>query len=107
MPRYRVDAGGIYASSGEEIKIGTVLDLKEAPAQWSGRLTALDAPVTENHEFVASASYEAVEGKGGWYVINDADGNQVGKGVRQDVAEEFNAKDADGKIAFVQEHVKA
>lgn len=110
MGRYRITEPGIFGPDGE-IEVGTVFELAEDPKGWHGRYIDLDAKVTSEHEGVNNAepvvkTYSAVEGTNGWWVINDEAGTQVGKGIRKDVAEEFNAKDDAAKAEFVADHSK-
>lgn len=41
--KIQITGGGIFNSAGEEIPVGTELDVKSEPAGWAGRYTVLKA----------------------------------------------------------------
>lgn len=106
--RIKITAGGIYDGEGRELQVGEEFEVAEEPKGWLGRYETIGQTTTTDDKktFVASSSYEAVEGKQGWYNIKDAEGNVLGKGIRKDEAEAFNAKTLDEQVAFVTEHVQ-
>ena len=100
---------GIYGKDGEEMEVGTVLNLKEEPKGWAGRYDILDGDEAKDkggaktaivNPAEAKAPFQAKDKGGGWWAIYDADGKEV-KSLRKDDAEIFNALSDEDKAAHV------
>lgn len=103
--RIKITAGGIYGANGAEVPIGTELTVKEEPTGWAGRYTVLGAESAEKTPVTnePKGPFEARDKGQGWWAIYDADGAEVGKAMRKDDAEAFNAASDDDKAAFLAE----
>lgn len=108
--RVKITAGGIYGNDGE-IPIGTTLDVKDEPTAWAGRYEVISGD-DEGKEAVtnpadpAPSAYSIKEKGAGWYAIVDAQGEEVGKALRKDDAEAFEALTDQDKADFAAEHAK-
>lgn len=104
-----LNSTGIYGKDGEEMEVGTVLNVKEEPKGWAGRYEVLDGEEAKEkggktaivNPADAKAPFEAKEKGGGWWAITDADGNAVGKSFKKEDAELFNSSSDEEKAAYV------
>ena len=110
--RIKITAGGIYGGDGQEVPVGTELTVKGEPTGWAGRYQVLSGsgegktPVT-NPEGGETGDYTVQDGGNGWWSILDANGQKVGKGLREDDAKAFEGLSDEDKAAFATEHAKA
>lgn len=106
----KITSGGIFASTGEEIAIGTELTVSKEPTAWSGRYTVLSSGDDTGKTFVTGDAAPtgpkgpfAVKDDGsGWHGIYDADDQKV-KSLRKDDAEAFASLSADDQVAYLTE----
>ena len=129
--KIQVTAPGIYNSKGEEIPVGTELDVKTEPTGWAGRYTVIggkgaaekvavtnpdDSPKTKAEPKAEPEKapekpapvgpFTVKDASPGWYAIVDGAGATVGKNVRKADAEAFGALSDEDKAAFAAEHAK-
>lgn len=102
----QITGGGIYASDGSEIPVGTELSLKAEPTAWAGRYVVLsdDAGKTPVVNPAADALLAKHRG-GGSYSVMKGDEEVLDK-LTRDQAEAFNALSADDQ-ALAIEYAKA
>ena len=114
--RIKITAPGIYASTGEEIPVGTELDIADhddtTPHPWAGRFETIsgsrDGKTPINNDTPAPVGpFTVGEKSPGWYSIKDGSGSEVGKALRKDDADAFETLSDDDKTAFAAEHAKA
>lgn len=109
--RIKITAGGIYGGDGKEVPIGTEVTVTEEPTAWAGRYEVISGDgagktaVTNDEPPVGP--FTVVDGGKGWWTIQDAKGEKVGKGLREDDAKAFADLSADDQTAFAAEHAKA
>lgn len=112
--KIEITARGIHGVDGEELPIGTVLDLKEEPTALAGRYRVVSGGKTEGKTAVTNPAktdvaegpklpLEAKDSGGGWYTVTDADGAEHGKKLRKEDAEAFNALSDEDKLALLKD----
>lgn len=79
-------------------------ELEAENASLKGRLETALADRAPGAGDQGERLYEARDTGSGWWTIFDQDENEVGKKIRRDDAEAFNAKTDEEKAAFVAEH---
>lgn len=108
--KIRITKPGIFAAAGE-IKVGTVMDVKDEPKGWAGRYevvsggkgkTAVTNPAKRSGNPVVPG-YAVTEKSPGWFVVAK-DGEPVTKAMRKDDLEGFDAMSDEDKDAFVDLH---
>lgn len=107
--RIKITKGGIFGMSTSanptgEIPVGTIIAVKSEPLAWAGRYEVIDAGDGEV-EIVnpdLTAKIEARDTGSGWWTIFDAEGNEVGKKIRKEEAEAFNAFSDAEKAEYLQ-----
>ena len=107
--KIKITAGGIFDGKGVEIPIGTEMNLESEPTDLAGRYVVLDGEgraLTVNPAQdppTGGAPYEArpKDGSAGWFQVYDSAGAAVGKAMREDDANSFNAMSDEDKAAFV------
>lgn len=109
--RIKIIAGGIYDGEGKEVPIGTHLTVSEEPAAWAGRFEIIsddDGDKTAiTNDAPPTGPFTVSDGGKGWWNILDANGEKVGKGLREDDAKAFDTLSEEDKTAFAAEHAKA
>jgi len=111
--KIEITGKGIYGAPTKdnktgEVPVGTVLTVKKEPTGWDGRYRVISEDGKGDGKKVAvinpadaKGPFEAKEKGGGWWAITDADGNAVGKSIKKDDAEIFNALSDEDKAAHV------
>ena len=110
--RIQITAGGIYGGDGKEVPVGTELTVKGELTGWAGRYQVLSSggegkTAITNPEGGEAGGYTVQDGGNGWWSILDANGQKVGKGLREDDAKAFESLSDEDKAAFATEHAKA
>lgn len=104
--RIKITKPGIFANNGVETAVGTELDVRDEPTAWAGRYEVISGgggkTAVVNPKTGAPKPPFGAKDKGqGWWGIFDADGVEVGKSIRKDDAEVFNAASDEDRLAFV------
>lgn len=110
--KIEIIAGGVHGRDGEELPVGTVLDLKDEPTALAGRYRVVSGGKTEGKTAVTNPDksdvtegpklpLEAKDTGGGWFSVTDADGVEHGKKLRKDDADAFNGMSDEDKTAYL------
>lgn len=116
--KIQITGGGIFVANGkgesEELAIGTELTVSKDPTGWAGRYSVLSGGNADKALVVnpaatpeGGAPYEArpKDGSAGWFQVYDSAGVAVGKAMREDDANAFNAMSDEEKAEFVKADV--
>lgn len=109
--RIRITAGGIYDGKGQEVPVGTELDVKAEPKGWAGRYDVIGdkkgkTPVTNPAEGGQGPTLKAEHHGGGKFNITKGEEILL-NGLSKTEADEFNALSDEDKAAFVADQAKA
>lgn len=100
-----LESTGIYGKNGEEMAVGTELDLDDEPKGWAGRYDIISGGPLDGSDAVNNSAYSVVTKGGGYYVVTKDD-EPVTKSLRKDDLEGFDGMSEDDKAAFVELHKK-
>lgn len=110
--KIKITAGGIYNGVGEEIPVGTELDIADhegdAPHPWAGRFETISSGKSADAKDEDPAGpFTIAAGAAGWFNILDVKGEKVGKSVREDDAKAFSELSPSDQAEFAAEHAKS
>jgi len=106
--RIKIMKPGIYGADGE-IAVGEEFTVKSLPKAWEGKVQVISGN-TEGKTAVVNpadkpdpvAPFKAEDAGSGWWVIKDANGQEVGKKMRAADAAAFNELSDKDKAEFIK-----
>lgn len=107
--KIEITSGGIYNGKGEEVAIGSIVEVKAEPVGWKGRYRIIsggsEAKTAVVNPAPEASGYAVKESSAGWYVITK-DGEEVTKSFRKADLDGFDTMTDEDKGAFVELHKK-